>query len=100
MAAIQEITLPISGKKATVRRPTGRDMVEAERLAGEGAGPVAIQFAILSRVATLDGRVLPYEDFQDLAAEDIMAMAKVDFTDPKPPGPPGEPPRESLPSQG
>jgi hypothetical protein len=98
--AVQEITLPVSGKKATVRRPTGRDMIQAELLAGAEAGPVAIQFAILSRVATLDGRVLPYEDFQDLAAEDIMAMAKVDFTDPKPPGPPDAPPRESSPSQG
>jgi hypothetical protein len=100
MAAIQEITLPISGRRATVRRPTGRDMVEAERLAGKDAGAIAIQFALLSRVASLDGRVLPYEDFQDLPAEDIMAMSKVDFTEGPPPGPPDAPQRESSPSQG
>jgi hypothetical protein len=83
-----ELTLPISGKTATIRRPTGRDIIQAERLAGSDAGPLTLQVAILSRVASIDGRTLPFEDFQDLDMEDIQAMLKVDFTKGPPPGPP------------
>ena len=80
MQAHIETTLPVSGKAASVRRPTVRDMVEAERLAGEGYGPIALQTALLSRVATVEGRVLPFEDFQDLDADDLAALMALDFS--------------------
>jgi hypothetical protein len=96
--ATQEIALPISGKKAVLRRATGRDMVEADRLAGRDAGDYTVRMAMLSRLASVDGRVLPFEDFQDLDMEDITAMMSLDFpTEPKA-GPPGMPPSASSPS--
>jgi hypothetical protein len=79
-----ELTLPISGKTATIRRPTGRDIIQAERLAGSDAGPLTLQVAILSRVASIDGRTLPYEDFQDFDFRDIEAMVHTDFTEAPP----------------
>jgi len=86
-----ELTLPISGKTATIHRPTGRDLVQADRLAGAEAGQITVQIALLSRVATIDGKVLPFEDFQDLDADDIMAMVKRDFPSVPKPSPPEMP---------
>jgi len=63
-------------------------MVEADRLAGPDAGQMAVQIALLSRVASIDGKVLPFEDFQDLDADDIIAMVKRDFSPSPPPSPP------------
>ena len=77
--AITEAILPISGKKATLRRPTGRDMVEAEMLCGGVSRPLAIQMALLSRCAIIDGRTLPYEDFLDMDAEDLDILGKLDM---------------------
>jgi len=79
---ITEMELPISGKHVTMRRATGRDLVQAEMLAGKDAGENALRLAILSRITTVDGRVLPYEDFLDLDTEDINAFMNMDF--PKP----------------
>jgi hypothetical protein len=63
-------------------------MVEAERLAGKDAGEIAAVLALLSRIATIDGRVLPFEDLQDLDMEDLTAM-NVDFSQEPRPAPPG-----------
>jgi len=83
-----EMTLPISGKNATIRRPTGHDMVEADRLAGPNAGQLTLQMALLSRVSSIDGNRLPFEDFQELDLEDITAMMQRDFSPSPPPSPP------------
>ena len=83
-----ELTLPISGKTATLRRPTAHDMVQADQLAGPDAGYMTLRIAVLSRIATIDGRVLPFEDFQDLDLEDITAMNQRDFPQEPPPSPP------------
>jgi len=69
-----EIKLPISGRTAVIRRPTGRDMVEAERIAGPNAGPIAIQFATLSRITMIDGHTLPYEDFLACDIKDLETI--------------------------
>jgi hypothetical protein len=82
--------LPYSGQSATIRRPTGRDMVEAERLAGKDAGSLTIQLAILSRVTSIEGRVLPYEDFLTLDAEDLDFLGKQEIKKPPPPSPPNQ----------
>nr|WP_320131999.1 phage tail assembly protein [uncultured Holophaga sp.] len=86
MASIQELTLPISGKTATVRRPTGRDIVGAEQLTGKDGGERAYNLALLSRVTLIGGVTVPYEDLLDLDAEDIGALMQVDlgFTESQP----------------
>jgi len=73
---IVELVLPISGKNASVRLPTGRDLVEAERIAGDGAGSIALGLALNSRLATIDGHVLPYEDFLELDSQDLGAISE------------------------
>jgi hypothetical protein len=79
MSNILEFTLPISGKSATMRRPTGRDSVEAEHLVGPDYGPIALQIGILSRVVSIEGKILPYEDFQALDMADINFIREKDW---------------------
>jgi hypothetical protein len=86
MANILEVTLPYSGRTATIRRPTGRDMVEAEVLAGEKAGRLTVQLALLSRLTMFDGKLLPYEDFLQFDGEDISFLLEQDM--PKKESPP------------
>jgi len=95
-----EIKLPYSGKVAVVRRPTGRDMVEAERVAGEGAGRLAVALALASRVTSIDGRTMPYEDFLGFDADDLDAIREIKFDgEPLPFGQGDTPPTSSSPSQ-
>jgi hypothetical protein len=63
-------------------------MVQADRLAGPDAGDITFRTALLSRIATIGGAVLPFEDFQDLDLEDIMAMVQRDFSSEPPASPP------------
>lgn len=79
MAAMKEITLPYSKQTAVVRRPTGRDIVEAERITGNEAGERAYNLSLLSRVSSIDGKTLAYEDLLLLDAEDIQALMAVDL---------------------
>mgnify|MGYP001176949197 CR=1 FL=1 len=86
MGAIKEIKLPVSGQIAQVRRPTGRDIVEAEKLAGKDSGDRAYNLALISRVSVVGGGTIPYEDLLALDAEDIAALMSVDlgFTESQP----------------
>jgi len=43
---------------------------------------------MLSRIATIDGRILPFEDFQELDLEDITEMMERDFPSEPKPSPP------------
>ena len=86
-----ELTLPISGKTAIIRRPIGRDMVEADRLAGPKANELTLKIALMSRIATIGGRVLPFEDFQEFDLEDITEMLERDFPSAPKPSPPEMP---------
>jgi len=85
-----EVTLPVSGKTATIRRPTGHDMIQAELLCGSDTlRPMALQYAMLSRVTMIDGKTLPYEDFLDLDAEDLRFLGELEPSRPEPyPEPP------------
>jgi len=83
-----ELTLPISGKTAVIRRPIGRDMVEADQLAGPNAGQLTLQIALLSRVCSIAGKTLPFPDFQELDLEDITEMIARDFPSEPKPSPP------------
>jgi hypothetical protein len=91
---INEGTLPVSGRAYSLRRPTGRDMVESEIIIGKDGGAIALQMAILSRVTSIDGKVLPYQDFLDLDAEDLDHLGKLEVKYEK------SAPEQSLPSQG
>jgi hypothetical protein len=84
----KEVILPYSGKTATLRRPTGHDMVKAELLCGESEGkPFAMQMAIINRITMIDGKTLPFEDFLDLDMEDLNFLGKQELTRESPPTP-------------
>ena len=74
-----ETTLPFSGKTATIRRPTGHDMVQAELLCGSSERAVAFQMALMSRITMINGKTLPYEDFLDLDGADLTFLGKLDM---------------------
>jgi hypothetical protein len=75
--SLTEYTLPISGKKATIRRATGRDMVEADQLIPDEGGRISFQVAVLSRTVTIDGHIKTFDEFQELDHEDIDFLSKI-----------------------
>jgi hypothetical protein len=88
MSNILELTLPFSGKSAIIRRPTGKDMVDAEVLTGSAEiKPMAYQLALTSRITLIEGRVLPYEDLLEMDAEDLTFLGKQNFSREPPPSP-------------
>ncbi|HZP46266.1 MAG TPA: phage tail assembly protein [Candidatus Binataceae bacterium] len=64
------------GRIATVRRPKGRDLRNAQRLAGKDATPYETSLAMLAQVATIDGAPIVMEDLDDFYADDINLMAE------------------------
>jgi hypothetical protein len=92
-----EFSLP-SGKSASIRPATGRDLVQAEQIASKDAGSLEKHVALLSRITVIDGHVLPFEDFQDLSEDDIEVLTekKASFSKTRS-SPPAPPQTECLP---
>jgi hypothetical protein len=70
---IKTVTLS-DGRVATVRRPKGRDMEEAERAGGESK--TGYLFAFIARTTTIDGKPIVLEDVRELYASDIDLLSK------------------------
>jgi hypothetical protein len=83
-----EITLPISGIKAEVRRAKGRDVIQASRVIDDKDNKYELGLSLIARVTKVDGAPMTFEDIQDLDQEDITALGEAmgtkDF--PVPPG--------------
>lgn len=75
METTKALTLPISGRAATVRRPTGDDSIEAERHCERSTSEREYNLAFLCMVSTVDGARLPILDFRRLDLADIGALA-------------------------
>lgn len=58
-----------------VREPLVEDLIAAERIAGTDTG-IKFAIAVLSRVATFDGKQLVPEDIEKLRVKDFFALAK------------------------
>lgn len=58
-----------------IREPLVEDLIMAERIAGTDTG-IKFALAVLSRIATFDGKQLVYEDLQRLRVKDFFALAK------------------------
>lgn len=72
------ITLP-SGLVATVRKPTGGDRLNGERIAmtlssGGDAGPLMRAYAVIASVTKIDGQPIQIEKLMGMYAEDIDAI--------------------------
>lgn len=73
--AFNQHKLP-NGQIATVRRPKGRDVRDAERLAG-GDGEITLGMAIASVVTSVNGEPVIYEDFLDWNLGDCQAVIAI-----------------------
>ncbi|MGH7102892.1 MAG: hypothetical protein ACREFJ_10900 [Acetobacteraceae bacterium] len=69
----EEFHLP-SGGTARVRAVTGRMLIAGQRLAGRDASPLESNCATIAVASQVNGRVLRYEEAQDLVAGDIQAL--------------------------
>ena len=67
-------TLTLSdGRRATIRRGKGRDLLAAARMAG-GQEPMAIAFGLVARLVTIEGQALTIEDVEDMDLGDVTAL--------------------------
>lgn len=64
-----------SFKEVEIREPLVEDLIQAERIAGTGEG-IKYALAILSQIATFDGKILPPEDLKKLKVKDFFGLAK------------------------
>jgi len=84
---VREFALP-SGKQAQLRKGYGRDLMRAQRSAGDG-DPTAVVFALIAELAEVGGRRLVYEDVLEMELGDVLALqAEVigeNFQGPPPP---------------
>lgn len=72
-----EVTLPVSGKVASIlRRGNGKLLLKAERLTGPGVavGSMTWAMAMIAIKARIDGRDLTVEDVEDLDETDILFL--------------------------
>jgi hypothetical protein len=67
------ITLP-SGRTATLRTGRGRDLVNAHRAVASNPEPIAISFALIAELATIDDRKIVYEDLLTMDLNDVLVL--------------------------
>jgi hypothetical protein len=70
--AAREITLP-SGRKALIRKGTGRDQIEAHKIA-KGSSATELMYGLIARMALIDGKPILYEQVLELDLEDVMEL--------------------------
>src|SRR5579884_1053216 len=66
------IVLP-SGRRASVRRGVGRDLIRAQR-AAQSSEPAAIVFALIAELITIDARHIVYEDVLAMDLADVLVL--------------------------
>ena len=92
MAIPKTMTLP-SGRAAEIREGKGKDLMRAHRAVRGNDDPMAITFALIAELVSVEGRPLVYEDVLEMGLADVLALqAEVlgpDFQIPPPPSSPG-----------
>lgn len=74
---IQKVgSAPQRYQNVEVREPLVKDLIKAERLAGKDQG-IEFAVAVVSQIATFDGKALPPEDLHELAVADFLRLASV-----------------------
>lgn len=67
----KEFTLPVSGKKVSMRDGKGIDVRNAQRAAQERTD---VTFALIAEVCEFDGEKIPYEALFDFDMKDIFEL--------------------------
>jgi hypothetical protein len=70
--AAREITLP-SGRKALIRKGTGRDQIEAHKIA-KGDGATELMYGLIARMVLIDAKPVKYEEVLEMDIEDVMEL--------------------------
>ena len=70
----QEIST-LTFNEVEIREPMVEDLIWAERAVGNASG-IEFALAVLSRIATFDGKQLYPEDLKKLKAKDFLALSK------------------------
>ncbi len=75
MKVIKKETNAISFKNIEIREALVEDLIVAERIAGSDTG-INFALAVLSQVATFDGKKLPPEELRRLKVKDFLHLAE------------------------
>ena len=70
---IKTFTLP-SGKTVVIRPGKGRDLIRANRAAGDNADDTAVVFALIAELAEIEGTRFVYEDVLEMDLCDVAAL--------------------------
>lgn len=68
-------TNALTFNEVEIREPLVEDLIVAERIAGGSEG-IKFALAVLSQIATFDGKKLVPEDLQRLRVKDFLSLAK------------------------
>jgi len=69
----RDVPLP-SGKKASIRRGKGRDLVLASRMAGGGTDTIRLTYGIIAVLTRIDGKPITIEDVDEMDLPDVMKL--------------------------
>jgi len=70
---LKTLTLP-SNKIATIRSGKGRDLMRAQRAAGDNPDETAVLFALIAELAEIDGARIVYEDVLEMDLNDVAVL--------------------------
>lgn len=62
-----------SGRKATIRKGKGRDLIQAARMAGSNDG-IRLTYGIIAVLTLIDGRPIVVEDVEGMDLMDVMTL--------------------------
>lgn len=69
----KSLQLP-SGRVATVRRGTGKDLMHAHRVVAGNPEPIAVSFALIAELVLVDTKALVYEDVLSMDLDDVLVL--------------------------
>ncbi len=73
-AGTKTITLPSSGKVATVRKGKGKDMRIAARNVNPAQDPIGYAMALAAQLTEIDGQPVLPEDLDEMEMDDVGAI--------------------------
>ncbi|MCW2248679.1 hypothetical protein M2352_004339 [Azospirillum fermentarium] len=62
------------GKKASIRRGKGRDLLQAARMAGGAQDTIRLAFGIIAVLTLIDGLPITLEDVEDMGMGDVQTL--------------------------
>jgi len=73
-AGVKTVTLPSSGKVATIRKGKGKDMRIAARHVNPAQDPIGYAMALAAQLTEIDGNPVLPEDLDEMEMDDVGAI--------------------------